>query len=321
MNAMKWIYYILCCVGIVGVFTSCYDEKALPPTEDGEGMSRYEFPQGTNSWDKDIEEIAEEFNVYLIYKNFKPADFNRSWTGVAGSDYKAQDLTDEQAEFATNFMKNHIFAYLNKEVTKKVLPMYYYMASDYHYVWRLDLGFMVMEQKVMMPDVFDGMDFWAICLFADDDSEMDVSEIIEAPVTKEDYYYRRRGILLHILRTAYEKRNIEIPAGFENGFDYQSDVKYEYGQEGDKDYYVRRGFPGISNGDDLNSVKNIGEMNNEKNFQAYIHLCAYYTAEALEEMWPQAEYPFLWEKRSFILNYMKTKYNLDLEAMAEGPEI
>ena len=67
---MKWIY-ILCSAIIMGLFASCYDEKALTPTEDGEGMSRYEFPQGTNAWDKDIEEIAEKFNVYLIYKDLR----------------------------------------------------------------------------------------------------------------------------------------------------------------------------------------------------------------------------------------------------------
>lgn len=322
---MKWIY-VLCSITIVCFFSSCYDEKTLTPTEDGEGMIRYEFPQGTNSWDKDIEEIAEKFHVYLIYKNFKTADFNRSWTGMTGAVFMAGDLTDEQAEFSTNFMKNHVFAYLNEKVLAKVLPMYYYMAYDYHYIWRLEFGGMVlMEQKVMMSDVYDGMDFWAVCLYAEnDDTEMEISNIIEPPVTKEDFYYRRGEILLHILDKSFEKGNIEVPVGFGDGIDYKTEVKWRYGDEDDENYYIKRGFPGIMevfDKDGFKKLEGISSINNIKNFLQYIHLGMYYTKEALEKKMPQAKYPLIWEKRNFVVNYMKTNYDIDLEAIAEGPEI
>ena len=94
---------------------------------------RYEFPQGNNSWDKDLEEIQKEFGIYIIYKDFEETDLNRSWTGALGegSTYFGESLNDEQAEFMTKFMKNHIFAYLTPQATRKVLPMYYYMVYSF----------------------------------------------------------------------------------------------------------------------------------------------------------------------------------------------
>ena len=56
-------------------FTSCHEEDALTPTEGGIEL-RFEVPQGNNSWDEDIAEIYNEYNVYLIYDKLTDADRN-----------------------------------------------------------------------------------------------------------------------------------------------------------------------------------------------------------------------------------------------------
>ena len=323
---MKWIY-ILCSVMALGLFTSCYDEKALTPTEDGEGMSRYEFPQGTNAWDKDIEKIFEDFKVYLIYKNFKHADFNRSWTGGGlGIELDGKDLTDEQAEQTTRFMKNHVFAYLNEKIISRVLPMYWYMAYDLHSLTIIPIPGSPIMIKSTMEDYFDGLDFWVICLEGEDPAEsgmMPGGKKIDFPVTKRDFFIRRGGVLENILLASFEKGNIVIPADFETGFDYRTEIKNKDWDKEDENYYLTRGFLGLYG--DINGgfspLENIGQINNISNFRDYIKLCLYYSVEELDEKYPRSAYPLIREKRDFVANYFKTTYDVDFDAIVEGPEI
>ena len=323
---MKWIY-TLCSIMIMGLFTSCYDEKSLTPTEDGEGMSRYEFPQGTNAWDDDIVEIWEKFNVYLIYKDFTHADFNRYWTGGGlGIEYYGEDLTDEQAERATRFMKEHVFAYLNEKVISRVLPMYWYMAYDVHVLNIILPG--ILEFKNPQPEYNDGLDFWVICLEGEDPEDsgmMAGGDKIDFPVTKRDFYLRRGGVLEHILLTSFDKGNIEIPASFETGFDYKMEVKSADWEVDDENYYLTRGFPGYPGsgtiGDGFKPLEYISQMSNIENFRTYIKFCLYYSVAELDEKYPRSKYPLLREKRDFVANYFKTTYGVDFDAIIEGPEI
>lgn len=320
---MRWIY-ILCSIVVMGCFSSCYDEKALTPTEDGEGMNRYEFPQGTNAWDKDIEEIAEKFNVYLIYKNFKHADFNRAWSGGGlGIEYYGEDLSDEQAEASTRFMKEHIFAYLNEKIISKVLPMYWYMAYDLHVINNI-AGIFIFKNP--QTEYWEGLDFWVVCLVGEDPADsgmMPGGAKIDFPVTKRDFFLRRGEILKTILLKSIEKENIELPAGFETGFDYKTDILTEDWEKEDENYYLNRGFPGKMGSFDggISAPYTIKDINNIQNFKDYICFCLYYSVGELDEEFPRSQYPFLREKRDFVANYLKTKYSIDFDAIVEGPEI
>lgn len=324
---MKWIY-TLCSIVIMGVFASCYDEKSLTPTEDGEGMSRYEFPQGTNTWDDDIVEIWGKFNVYLIYKDFTHADFNRSWTGGGlGIEYYGEDLTDEQAERATRFMSEHIFAYLNEKIVAKVLPMYWYIAYDLHVINAIPgLPFVF---KNPQSSYYEGLDFWAVCLEGEDPEDsgmMAGGDKIDFPVTKKDFYIRRGEILEHILLASFEKDNIEIPVGFATGFDYKTEIKNKDWEMDDENYYLTRGFPGSPNSGNVTDgfyapLEKIGDMSNITNFRTYIRFCLYYSVAELDEKFPRSKYSLLREKRDFVANYFKTTYDVDFDAIIEGPKV
>ena len=71
MVLKKLLYSVVGCM----LFTSCYDEDALTPG-DRVLESRFEFPQGSNSWDEEAQDILDEFGIYLIYKNYAEDDFN-----------------------------------------------------------------------------------------------------------------------------------------------------------------------------------------------------------------------------------------------------
>ncbi len=55
-------------------------------------------------------------------------------------------------------------------------------------------------------------------------------------------------------------------------------------------------------------------------FIGYMHLSMYYNQARLTEVYPADKYPFLTEKFAFVQKYLKDKYQIDLEAIANGPE-
>ena len=67
---MNWKNILFVGISLL-LFSSCYNEDKIVPMEAEDEILRYEFPQGENTWDKDIVEISEKFGVHLIYKNFK----------------------------------------------------------------------------------------------------------------------------------------------------------------------------------------------------------------------------------------------------------
>ena len=101
---MKKIYILWGLLACMALFTSCYEEDTLTPTEGGIEL-RFKVPQGNNSWDDDIAQIYEDYNVYLIYKDLQRADFNRSWTGISyGSGYEGQGcVNDEMTNYYVKF--------------------------------------------------------------------------------------------------------------------------------------------------------------------------------------------------------------------------
>ena len=57
----------------------------------------------------------------------------------------------------------------------------------------------------------------------------------------------------------------------------------------------------------------------KETFIGYLQIAMRHTKEEREVMFPSATYPFLSTKFDFVTNYLK-KYNIDLEAIAKGPE-
>ena len=112
------------------MITGCYNENDVTPSGNY-SVLRFEFPQGNNSWDKEIEEIHNIYGVYLIYKDISTQDLNRKWTSLGtGKLYYGNDLTDEQVPYYLNFLKNHVLNYVSPEIAKTVLPVKIYMLDN-----------------------------------------------------------------------------------------------------------------------------------------------------------------------------------------------
>lgn len=316
-NKFKIISWFLAAIFCMG----CEKEDTLTPSEGGI-LSRFEFPQGNQSWDETAKEIYNRFGVYVIYKDLSNPDFNHSWTGAAGLSYFGGSLNDQQAEIAVNFLKRHIFAYLDRRILAKIFPPYWYLAYNFYSEYVFIPG--LPPSRVPQRFIQDGLDFWVTCLFWDPSTGF--SEPADTPQTAEEWRKYRGEIMQLLLASACDKGNIVAPAGFHDGIDYQKKLSSSSdAYKEDPDFYIVRGFPGIrmgSVGFSLGKLSSITNTNPANNFVAYLQMCIRYTKEEYEEMYPSSKscYRLIWQKRNLLIDYMKTQYGIDLEAIARGPE-
>lgn len=303
-------------------FTSCHEEDALTPTEGGIEL-RFEVPQGNNSWDEDIAEIYNEYNVYLIYDKLTDADFNRTWTGGGlGATYQGQGAqSDKMAEAYVKFMKTHVFSYLKgkQQIYDKIFPLYWYMGYNVNAVSKIEFGTNVMEFHSPLSTKFDGLDYWSLCMFGKAD---DGQEEYFVPKTQKEYSQFRNMILGHILTEAVKNGNIKVPEAFGSGLDHSTDIKAGYGDEEDPNYYLFRGYPGTVNMTRFASIIAPDDglpPTNENAFIGYITIQMMYNQEEIKQNYPADKYPLLAEKFKYVYNYMKDTYGIDLNELAVGP--
>lgn len=319
---MKTLYTLL---GLLISLTlaSCYEEDTLTPTEGGVEL-RFNVPQGSNSWDTYFAEIYDEYSVYFIYKDLQREDFNRGWIdsgsplsdGVQGGGCP----NDEMTKFYEEFLRKHIFAYINSAVTKKVLPIYWYLSYNAYTINKFELmpGW-VFTSNVPANEITDGLDFWSTCMFGVDTPD----EPYVTPTNQSIFGQRRKMIIGNILSQAVKKKNIAIPQDFSNGLDYKTELINSTGGKDNANYYLTRAFPGsVRLGKFLldETDNNSNPPNEEDTFIGYILQSMYFTeAESLVEF-PATKYPLLAEKFALVRKHLKDKYQIDLNAIAEGPE-
>ena len=92
-------------------------------------MLRFDFPQGNNPWDKEIEQIAQEWGMYIIYKNVDSTDLNRTWTSSYDTSipiYVCDEPTDKEIQLYLELIKEWLLGSLDKtnEEHLKQLPLY-----------------------------------------------------------------------------------------------------------------------------------------------------------------------------------------------------
>lgn len=301
---MRYIVLILLTWGLLA---SCSDEDTIIPRE-ADVVLRYEFPQGTNEWDEIAKEIKEKHDVYLIYKGYSSLDFSRAWTNTLGYVYLGESLSDEKAKYHVKFMKEHIFDNLPVELTREVLPLYYFLIENYRSEYTSTSGVSVTS----IMNFIDGLDYWANSIYS--------SSVTEFPATWEKLREHRVRIMKQFFESAINREKVVIPASFHEGFDYTKAINTW--NTSDADYYLKRGFLGTLSGDIYNfgGIWGISYTNPTLNFLTYVFLGFRYTEEEFLSIYPPENYPLIQKKRLEVITYIKEKYNVDLEAIAKGPE-
>lgn len=323
---MKWKSYLYVLLGSL-LFISCYDEDKLTSSVEDGNVDRFEFPQGTNTWDETIQELYEKFGVTLIYKGVTSTDLNRSWINVT-SNYSATELSDEEVEFTVNFLKNQVFAYLSPEVMHKIWRPYWFLLRDYY------------RGSTPIRSYFGGMDFWSTCLYWSRElfDEKEVAErywatTCKLPETEAELFDERTKYLYEILQMAVAAGKITSSKEYEEGFDYSTPIHNRVNSTSSsyppENYCYTRGFISstTSKGMALNyKPSSLSSANGFKgtmtlvqaNFFQYIHLGLYYSDEELDTAIPRSEFPFLRGKLDIVIKHLKNTYRIDLRAIQKG---
>ncbi len=309
---------------LFAAIVACEDEEKLYPRgDDASSISRFEFPQGDNVWDKDLEEIANTFGTIPIYTAFDSLDLNQAWSGTYTIKYRGEILNDEYAVFYTDFMKSHVFAFLKPELCAGVLPNYIYLVDDFRQSGSFTGGY------IPVACYWNGLDFWGFSFRAKEENlayiEYPNGMIIkpykayDLPKTPWEYKARRTVILQNIISKIVDKGRITIPSEFQTGGDFDYSKKYSTVSSADN-YYMKLGYPGNMLVTAYNFSNLSGTVDAKTNFTNYLKLGLRYTRDSVLIKYPQEKYPLIIKYYDATVEYMKNKYNWDITKMAELPQ-
>lgn len=326
----KTMYLYILVIGLL--MTACYQEDPIEPTPPGSSSAeRFAFPQGTNDYDMAAQKIFEDFGVKIIYKGFNERDFNLTWTTPALGKV-GNDIPKDQEKDAVDFMVNQFFAFLTPQISRKVLPPYYYIADSVRQKTILNSNNGEVENQGTTNFIYTGLDFWFVgwnnassyMKYVATGAYITGPSVPELrPKTPFAVFYRRGTIIKEVYKKAVEIGNIVPPVGFADGLDFVTKVESAVAKKDDPNYYMKRGFPGYMNNTlnfKMNPITVVTQTSPVLIFTNYIHLCMRYTPDSIAILYPQKDYPIIHEKYPIVLEHMKTKYNIDLTKIATKPE-
>ena len=103
---------------------SCVDNDNIGPIEKVNFL-QFDFPQGNALWDKEIEQIAKDWGMYIIYKNVDSTHLNRMWTIPYYTDpiYVCSEPSSEDIQIYLDLVQEWLLGSLDKtkEEDKKQL--------------------------------------------------------------------------------------------------------------------------------------------------------------------------------------------------------
>jgi hypothetical protein len=318
-------------------FTACQkDEDAITPSGNYSPI-RGGFPQGESKYDSIINDIKNEYGVYLLYKDITETDLNRNWlstgTGdiyVAGPeeerDAACWNLPEEQLPYYVDYFRNEIFSNISKEFANSAFHVKMYMIDNLRTEPRdfgedsgvTSGGTTTDPRKLLMKGNFDS---WAIS-FTD---EMMNSE--EAAYALKQ---QRCMLIIELIKNVDSKNELGSPDEFWSGFNFADTMdiknpaaeKYKYklgfvdmindnfGTGQRKQVWVDYYFTSTSYWEKSNPNYNL--------FTTYIKNIMWLTTEEFEERYPIAKYPMIHEKRDIVIDYMLEAHGINLLGISYG---
>ena len=121
-------------------FVACLDNDDNITPSGNYSPIRGGFPQGDSELDDIIYQIKQDYGVYLLYKDIREEDINRTWvsagTGniiVAGDEAERNSISwslpENQLEYYVNFFNDYIFPNITEDFAKKTFPVKIYMIN------------------------------------------------------------------------------------------------------------------------------------------------------------------------------------------------
>lgn len=330
--------YLIIALASLALLSACHEsEDAITPSGNYSPI-RGGFPQGDSKYDSIINDIKNEFGVYLLYKDVTEVDLNREWvstgTGdiyVAGSeeerDAPSWNLPEEQLPYYVNYFKEDIFPNIGKEFANSAFPVKIYMINNLRTEPR-DFGEENDEEvsggtdtdprKMLMKGTFDS---WAIS-FTD--------EMMNSSEAEYALKQQRCMLIIELIKNIDNKNELGSPDEFWTGFNFNDTMdikkpestKYKYklgfvdmindnfGTGQRKQVWVESYFTSTSYWEKSNKNYNL--------FTTYIKNIMWLTPEEFEQRYPSSLYPMIHEKRDIVIDYMMKRHGVDLVKISYG---
>lgn len=301
---------------------SCVKDVDIIPSSASE-TSQHKFPEGTRFDDIAIE-IFEKLDIKILWTNVQNKDVNKSWISTGG-DKEFGTLSEENAEKSIHFLNDHVFSKMNKELFFTVLKPNIYILYDFNSPAMV--GF-PMFGFYPIPYDLDGMDSWSFSLFGLSGDEAASKypwyypNTHKLPETDNDILKYRTGLFYKLFEKLIENGVIEIPQDFFDEFDYITEILYSESDADNENFYMNRGFCGFFN--PVSAVFSpLRGSTPTNNFIYYMFLVAVHGRDAIinkeagisNEDIKFGNYPLVIKYYDLVHNYMKDKYDYDLNQL------
>lgn len=322
------------------LFNACSSEDDLTPSGNYSPI-RGGFPQGNSEYDSIINDIKNDYGVYLLYKDITEEDLNRDWVSAGTGDIyvggyneerddPAWNLPEAHLPFYVNFFYSYIFPNLSKEFAQTTFPVKIYMIHNLRTEPR-DFGEDSGEVGGTNTDPFKSIklgnfDNWAIS-FKD--------EVIDGGDAEYSLRQQRCMFMIQAIYNAIEKGEIDSPDEFWAGYDFSSDKMMNNVDPSKANYKYKLGFVDMINDNFGTGVQKqvwAPDYANETScyywekdkyphynlFTTYIKNAMWLTPEEFEARYPAAKYPMIKEKYNIVVNHLLDEYGINLVGIAKG---
>ena len=141
INMRRFIKVTLIILATSISFVACLDNDDNITPSGNYSPIRGGFPQGDSELDDIIYQIKQDYGVYLLQKDIREEDINRTWvsagTGniiVAGDEAERNSISwslpENQLEYYVNFFNDYIFPNITEDFAKKTFPVKIYMINN-----------------------------------------------------------------------------------------------------------------------------------------------------------------------------------------------
>ena len=332
----------LAMLALLLAFSSCSEEDALEPSGNYSPI-RGGFPQGDSRYDSIINDIKNEYGVYLLYKDITEEDLNRDWvsagTGdiyVAGYEEEREDLSwnlpEEHLPFYVDYFYNYIFPNISKEFAHSTFPVKIYMIHNLRTEPR-DFG---EDSGENVGGGTGGDPFKSIKLGNFDNWAISFKEeVINGGNDEYTIRQQRCMFMIQLVYNSIEKGEITSPDELWTGFDFAEGKKMNNVDPSKPNYKYNLGFVDMINdnfGTGIQKQVWVPPYSDETScyywekdkyphynlFTTYIKNAMWLTPEDFEARYPSSKYPMIKEKYDIIVKYMLETYGLDLVGIARG---
>ena len=213
---LKFIYSIVL-LTLLGL-ASCGDDDKIVTVEKVD-LLRFDFPQGNDPWDREIEQIAKDWGMYIIYKGVDSTHLNRRWTIPQYNEpiYVCSTPSSEDIQVYLNLVKEWLLGNLdkNKASDRSQLPVYLYLVNN------------LLDGNPHSPTYKrghislkkDGMDFWCLSF---------MSEELAAGLTPEMIHNIACSFSYPGLKARFLSGEYKIADDFAYMSDYDSPIGIRY---------------------------------------------------------------------------------------------